>query len=337
MEQRINPLNTSQGRQTSQRSGNAVSGQNAASHRSSSGQTPRSVGGSTGNYGVSRSPSAIHVGDVLRGEITDLTNNEISITLEDNTTVHAKIADSSSYSIGQTGAFRLTEIAGNTLYLENVSKGYTETELTLINKALSEAGLPSTSHNQEAVKALMDNLLPITKTSIQNLMQQSYDFQTEDMNTLAVMNRLMMKMDSDSVAQFSNYRNDNYQLLERLQSFSQDIPALLSALSENAPADAVAGFGKTLLSIGLSTDNMTAQNQTGSTIASLPAQAQNDIAQMLSNTALTEDTASQLDQKTLSLQDALTLLRDAALSGTLKQPQGMSSTELASYLNQINA
>lgn len=331
MEQRVNPLHPNQGKQQGANAQNTTR-QRVANQRNSSSQSGRTVG-TTSNYGVARGASALHVGEVLRGEITDLRNNEISITLENNTVVRGRIPDSATYAIGQTRAFRLVDISGGTLYLENISKGYTDTELTLINKALDEANLPATEHNQATVKALMDNLLPINRDSIQNLMQQAYDYHTNDMNTLAVMNRLMMQIDEESVVQFSNYRNDNYQLLERLQEFSKDIPALLNTLAEHSPADAVANFGKSLLSIGLSTST-TASSQ--ATLASLPTQVQNDIVMMLSNTPLTDDIMKQLDDKTLSLQDALTLIRDAATSGTLTTPEGTDSSKLTEQLNQIN-
>lgn len=332
MEQKINPLQTNQGRQSANANRNAAR-QRASGSQNNSSQTGRTVGSTSANYGVARNASSLHVGDVLRGEITDLRNNEISITLEDNTVVRGQIPDSSSYSIGQTGSFRLADIAGSTIYLENISTGYTETELTLINKALEEANLPATEHNQATVKALMDNLLPINRSSIQNLMQQAYDLHTDDMNTLAVMKRLMMNMDADSVEQFSNYRNDNYQLLERLQNFSQNLPSLLSALADNGPADAVASFGKNLLSIGLSSSTAAPAEMT---IADLPSQVQADILKMLSNTTLTEDAIQQLNDKTLSLQDALTMIRDAALSGTLTSPDGENITALTEQINRIN-
>ncbi len=330
MEQRVNPLQTNQRRQASEQNRNAAR-QRTSNSVNSSAQNARTVG-NTSNYGVARPPSALHVGDVLRGEITDLRNNEISITLKDNTVLRAQIPDSASYSIGQTGSFRLTDISGGTIYLENISIGYNDTELALINKALEKANLPATERNQETVKALMDNLLPINRESIQNLMQQAYDYHTDDMNTLAVMNRLMMKMDTDSVAQFSNYRNDNYQLLERLQNFSSDIPSLLGALAENGPADAVAIFGKSLLSIGLSSST----GVPSQTLADLPLQVQQDILKMLSGTPMTDEMATQLDNKTLSLQDTLTMLRDSALSGTIVLPEGSTTAALTSLINQIN-
>lgn len=333
MDQRIHPLNTNTAGRGQTRSNAEMNRRAAQGAPSNAGQTGRTIG-SRSDYGITRTPSALHVGDTIRGEITDLRNNEIAITLEDNTTIRAQISDSSSFSIGQTGSFRLTQIAGTTIYLENVSISYSDSELAMIMKALEEAGLPMTDHNEAAVKALMDNMLPINRTSIQNLMQQSYDFKTEDMNTLAVMNRLMMKMNQEMVTQFSNYRNDNYQLLEQLQNFSKDIPSLLHALADNSPAESVAVFGKELLSIGLMNQDST-DIPTPPTISALPEEVTKDLMNMLSNAPLTEDTITQLENQTLSLQDAVTLLRDAAADGTLTLPEDISPEEFAHQLNHL--
>lgn len=84
---------------------------------------------------------------------------------------------------------------------------------------------------------------------------------------------------------------------------------------------------------GLSVGNASIESTTP-TIASLPSDTQEEIQTLLSDTTLTEDIAKQIDQKTLSLQDAMTLLRDAILSGTLKSD--LDSSELTRLLNTIN-
>ena len=178
MDQRIQSLNSSANQNRNTR--NTPTRQQVQNQQGNTTGAGRTIG-SRSDYAITRSPSAIHVGDLIRGEITDLRNNEISITLEDNTTIRGQISDSSSFSIGQTGTFKLTQILGSTLTLEKISVDYTDSEIAMINKALDEAGLPFTKHNQAAVKALMDNMMPISRLSIQNLMQQSYDYKTEDM------------------------------------------------------------------------------------------------------------------------------------------------------------
>ena len=243
---KINALNTNTSRQ--QTSSNTSSRRPINNTGSYNNQSARPVG-QTPNYGVVRNASSLHEGDIIRGEISDLHNNEITVTLENNTIVKGVVPDASTLSIGQTAAFKLSQAGSGGVLLEPIAKSLTESELTMINKALNEANLPITEHNQAAVKALMDNLLPINKEAIQHLMQQSYDYHTDDMNTLAIMNRLMMKIDSESVAQFSSYRNGTNKLVEQLQSLSSNVPELLEALANNGPDDAVASFGEKLLNI----------------------------------------------------------------------------------------
>ncbi len=329
---RIIPTNANQQNQTARQTMNQGHQINA---RSNPGQARGSVG-QLSSYGVAR--NGIHQlreGDIIRGEISDLRNNEITITLENNTLVKGEIADSSSLSIGQTAAFRMNSVSPMGLFMEVIPNSFTETELTLINKALEEAGLPSTPRNQSAVKALMDNLLPINKHSIQHLMQQAYDYGTEDMQTLCLMNKQHMTITRDNVIQFSNYRNQHHQILNQMESFSQELPQLLNALAENGPSNAVAGFGHQLISIALSGEE-NASAKPAATIANLPSGDLKALKEMLSGTPMEDSQQQALQNNTLSQRDALILLRNAAAGGTLKLPAGVSLVELTAKINEIS-
>lgn len=285
-----------------------------------------------------QSPGRLYEGDIIRGEVSDLCNNDITITLEDNTILRAKITGNPMLSIGQTAAFRLGGVSGGSILLEAIKNSFTETELTLINKALDEAGLPPTQHNQSAVKALMDNMLPINKESIQHLMQQSYDYKTNDMNTLAIMNRLMMDINADTVKQFSSYMNGTHQLLGQIQDFAQNIPALLNTLASGGASGTLSAFGERLLSIALY-DNA---GGTGSmpdgtlSVSQLTASQMQELMELLSETPLTEDVIAQLKDGSLSIHDALSLLRDAIISGTAKMPEGITQEGITDQLFLIN-
>lgn len=335
--QKINPLNTNaaNGRQaqgSTQKRQAQARGSGTASVQVSSSGTIRPK-----DYGVVQSPGRLYEGDIIRGEVSDLSNNDITITLEDNTILKAKLDGSPMLSIGQTAAFRLSSISSGNILLEAIKNSYTQTELTLINKALDEAGLPETRHNQQAVKALMDNMLPINKESIQNLMQQSYDYKTDDMGTLAIMNRLMMDINSDTVRQFSNYMNGTHQLSGQIHEFAQAVPALLNTLAENGPSENLSMFGENLLSIALY-DNMDSQAVTGNAtqISQLSQSQMQELMELLSDTPLTEDVMAQLEDGTLSLHDALTIIRDAIMQGTIKLPLGLTQEGMADKLSLIN-
>lgn len=309
----------------------AMSSQQAAA-RNNPGQINRSVG-QMSSYGVARSGmNQIHQGDVIRGEISDLRNNEITITLENNTLIKGQIADSSSLSIGQTAAFRLSSISPSGILLDAIPNSYTETELTLINKALEEASLPATQRNQSAVKALMDNLMPINKQSIQQLMQQAYDLGTDDMETLCLMNRKQYQVTADSVAQFSAYRNGAHSLLSRAETFAAQIPQLLETLSENGPSNIVAMFGEKLLAIALP-ENVSSSDIP--IIADLSEQEFAALKELLSQTPMTEEQLQQFQTGTMSQKDAALLIRKAIADNTITLPESCPETELQAKSEEI--
>lgn len=335
---KINSLNSNAagGRQSTAQA-HAQARQQATGSRNSA--SPVHVSASsqrTRDFGVAQSPERLYEGEIIRGEVSDLYNNDITITLEDNTILRAKIAGSPALSIGQTAAFRLDSVSSGNILLEVLKNSYTENELTLINKALDEAGLPATKHNQSAVKALMDNMLPINKESIQHLMQQSYDYKTSDTNTLAIMNRLMMDINSDTVKQFSSYMNGTHQLLGQIAEFSQNIPALLNALASNGASQTLSVFGEKILSIALYDGTGNTTNSDTPVISQLPNKQMQELMELLSSTPITEDTATQLENGSLTIHDALSLIRDAITSGTIKLPEGMAKDALTDKLFLIN-
>lgn len=311
---KITPLGTHQTSNTGNHAMNHnMAGRTAANHARNTAAGNPGVQNS-GQYGVVRAATNLSLGDVIRGEISDLSGGEITITLENNTMIRGQISDSSMLFIGQTAAFLLDSITPQGVLIKPVGN-FTETELTLIHKALEEANLPSTEYNQSAVKALMDNMMPISRESIQQLMQQAYDNKTTDMNTLALMNKLMMKVTPDSIATFSHYRNGTDMLAQQLQNYSAEIPSLLSALSEHGSADAVAQFSETLMRITMTGDQTDTVNLL--TTGTLSMEEQTELQHLLSGTVMTEETAQALENGTLSLRDALTMIRDAAIDGTL--------------------
>lgn len=327
---RINSLNTNS--MSSQTSNGRTQSRTATSHnRTVNSQNPNSTPisrtpGGNSDYGVARSATQLRAGDIVKGEISDLRGNEITVTLDNNTILKGYIADSSKLSIGQTAAFSLSSPNPGQILLSPVKNSYSDTELNLINKALEEAGLPNTEHNQATVKALMDNLLPINKESIQSLMQQAYDCKTEDFSTLAIMKRLMMDINEDTVSQFSSYRHGTYHLIDKLSSISSEIPDLLSSLSQNAASNSVAAFGEKLINILFESFDDRSNIPQTPTISFLTDAQHKELMDMLSGTAMTEDTLEQLENGTLSLHDALTMLRDSAGSKSLVFADGINTT-----------
>jgi len=194
------------------------------------GAPPERKVGSMSSY-ASRVPvKTLAAGQIVRGEVTDLRNREITITLEDNTSVTGKLPEGTSLSIGERASFLVTNIQPDNIQLELVKKHMRSSEDITVQKALEEAGLPITEKNQTIVKELLSNGMPIHKQSIMNIVGQTYRFPEVSIETLVAMNRLGMKVTAENAAQFENCRTRGQSLAGSAQELTK---AIVSYLQEN--------------------------------------------------------------------------------------------------------
>lgn len=210
-------------------------------------QTTHSVG-SFSNYASNR-PASLSEGQIIRGEVTDLRNNEVSITLENNTKVTGFIENAASLSIGQPAAFKVVSIAPEGIILEALPTSYSNSEQITIRKALEEAGLPQNEKNKLIVHELLKNNLSINKQSIQNILQQAFHHKDISISTLVLINKLHLPLTQELATQFENYRNYEHRLIQELDSITDSLPALLEQLAKENPASDVTVFGQHLFSL----------------------------------------------------------------------------------------
>ena len=139
-------------------------------------QTARTSGHTVGrlsNYAQNQPLTQIREGQMLKGEVTDLRNHEITLTLEDNTTVNARISNASSLSIGDTASFLVDQIIPGRITLEMIPPSQLASENNIIRKVLEESMLPKNEQNQTVVRELIHNQLPINKQSILDMLRLS--------------------------------------------------------------------------------------------------------------------------------------------------------------------
>lgn len=206
----------------------------------------RSVG-SVSNYASNR-PASLTEGQVIKGEVADLRNHEVSVVLENNTRVTAYIENPTNLSIGQPAAFRVSSISPDGIVLEPLPNSYSTSENITIRKALEEAGLPLTERNKAIVHELLQNQMSINKQSIQQMLQQTLQFKDISISTLVLMNKLHIPITPENAVQFEHYRNFEHRLIKDISHLTDLIPNLLEHLStENTPM-AVSQFTNHLMS-----------------------------------------------------------------------------------------
>lgn len=178
----------------------------------------------------------VREGETLKGVVSDIHGNEITISMEDGSSFTGKLPEASQYSIGQKAAFLITDLDGGTIYMKAVSQAYLLGMEDTIEQALEEAGLPKSPRNLEIVRSLLSNQQSISRENIANSLQLCARYPQADVNTVITMKRLGMPMDASTVTQFDSYNNQTHQLLSRMDSLGNSLNNLLADLAGENPA-----------------------------------------------------------------------------------------------------
>lgn len=198
--------------------------------RNTANQGNRTVG-KMQHFGERATTKQLTEGQLIKGEVTDLRNSQVSILLEDNTKVIGRLDNVNWLSIGDVGTFRVASIEAGSIKLQAIPLSDSEMENNTMFKALEEAGLPHNSRNQSVVLSLIRNQLPITKSSILNVLRQSYDLKDASISTIVLLNKYNIPATHENASQLENYISGNNQLGQELSQCIDDIPSLLREIA----------------------------------------------------------------------------------------------------------
>ncbi len=186
--------------------------------------------GASGSKRVSGSSSGkdsiqLTKGQVVKGEVTDLRSNEVTIRLEDGKTLHAKLSTAMDLSIGQKAEFFVQETNDVLITLKLLSDGDSSFAKAAIDKALEASGFPKSTHAADIVRSLLDAGLPANKEMIQKMMQYSASNKDVELSTLTALMKHNLPVSKENATQLQAYRNFEHRLLGQATT-------LTSALSE---------------------------------------------------------------------------------------------------------
>lgn len=185
------------------------------------------------NYGTTTRVRSLYVGQILKGEVSDLRNREIVLTLENNTTVSAHLEEGSWLAIGEISAFKVLSANQDQITLEALPRSDMALANSTVQKALEEAGLPNTEKNQQIVLELMKNQLPIHKQSILQMLQTSFQNQEISIPTLVLMTKHQIPITTQNAEQFEHYQNNTHFLSTGLENLAKDLSSMVHDLATN--------------------------------------------------------------------------------------------------------
>ncbi len=286
---------------------------NPASGNPNAGKAAGRNVGSLSNYGQALPVKQLSVGQVLKGEVTDLRNNEIVVTLEDNTKVAARLENGVSLSIGDTAAFRVKDISLSHITLETIPKSELAVANSTINKALEEAGLPKNDKNIMVVRELMNQGMPINKQAIQNILIQSYAHKNVDISTIILMNKNRIPLDNGAAEQLQNHMNGHHPMAADISSLATEVSTLLQDFAAYNTSENCRTFGKELFTIlfpAKADSAMAALPSPEPDISFLSSGERTELISTLEMFSLSEDAKEAILNGSLSLRDAIALTKE---------------------------
>ena len=186
--------------------------------------------------------SALKEGEVFRGEILDIVGDKVTISLEDQAKLMARLQAGVELGVGDRLLFSVKENTANQVVIKPVFDSLYSAQTQVLEKALDLAGLSPTEKNFTVAKELMDAGMPVDKSSMITILSQSMRFEGTSLQTLVSMNKMQIPVTAENITQFGRYENLQH-------SLTGDIAATAESVADFASAFPQGTDGQTMLQI----------------------------------------------------------------------------------------
>lgn len=182
----------------------------------------------------SRSVPTLSEGEIFRGEVTDLHRSDVTVTLEDGRSLHARLSSATELSIGQEATFLVQNSDESQITLKLLPDGDSGFEEAAIDKALTASNLPLTDNNVAVARALIDAGLPASRELLHNLLRYSASNKGVELSTLTALMKNKIPVTKENAASLQACRNFEHRLVSQA---SQLTSQLMNALQSPEAGD----------------------------------------------------------------------------------------------------
>lgn len=193
-------------------------------------------------------------GDTFSANITDVSGEQVTITLDGGQSFTASLLNSTAYNIGDRADFVIQDNKGENIVLKAVTMQATALETAMINKSLKAAGIMPTLRNREMVLELMRNGMPIGRDALLDMVKELSAHSNAEIGGIIALKRMGIEVTDDSLKSYQNYKEYN-------GAMQRDIAALGEKLFESVDSGkALSDLVKLLVGDELLTGNGTVKD-----------------------------------------------------------------------------
>lgn len=175
--------------------------------------------------------TALKEGAVFKGEVLNIVDDRITISLEDKAQLMARLQEGVELGVGDRLLFTVKENNASQVLIKPLFDSLHSAQTQVLERALDAAGLSPTEKNFSAAKELMEAGMPVDKGNMVKLLSQSMKFEGTSMQTLVGLNKMNIPVNEANIAQFERYQGYQHQLsgdinmaADSMASFTQAFP-----------------------------------------------------------------------------------------------------------------
>ncbi len=178
---------------------------------------------------------SLQAGDSFTGEITNITQNEITLALSDSVSVNATLADALSYNIGDKASFSVKENNGERIILKSNNNPEVKNLMNeqTITTALRNANIAVNETTVSLVNNLMKQGQPIDSKSLHahlNAMDRVPSATPED---VAILTRMNLEVNEQNVSALHSYMDYETGMTGQTAKLSESLINALSGLGDS--------------------------------------------------------------------------------------------------------
>lgn len=200
-----------------------------------------------GSGGQSGSVSSLQPGQVFQGEILDITSKNVTIRLDNQQVLQARLGESVELNIGQKMYFEVKENQGEQVFIRPMEGMNNGAHNLAAEKALTANGFSFTERNFQIANELMRAGMPLDKESMRRIMQQSMKFPDVSIKNLVSLNQLGIPVNDANVAQFETYVAHEHQMTSAMNSVLDGFESALMEITQNGSLDDMQDMNRQLI------------------------------------------------------------------------------------------
>lgn len=176
-------------------------------------------------------------GDVFTGEIINITQNEITLSLSDNVSIKASLSDALSYNIGDMATFSIKENDGDKIFLKSVNQENVKNLMNdqTITQAIRNAGLSVNDTTVSLVHNLMKNGQPIDSKTLNSYVRILDNVTNATPEDVVLMTKMDIPVTKENVAALHDYYDFSEGISGKANDMSKELGNFLSELANQSP------------------------------------------------------------------------------------------------------